>query len=444
MPKLPNNTPSLLRAAGLNVVEIDGWETRSRPPETGGFYPVGVLNHHRGSPDYDGNLADDLAYAKWLATVGRPDLPPPLSQFGLSHEGTVYMQAAGRSNHAGVAKPSGSVTGGDGNALYVGIEWFLSGTQPIPDKMYQAGVTLNAVLLHILGSSEQAVSCHYQTSVTGKWDIGDPDGIPFEDHKVLDVDEFRVNVKAASDKLYQKGSNVPVPVQVVKTVVLPGTIDGHKPLLVTFRIHGPNGWFRVHVITVNWGRGYAPGEFKRNVLAVLDAVNEKQYVVLLMQEIDEADAAHEHKVIAAEMEPGTTLVCWETREPIAVSPGVPVHREHKVMTMDAGQAIGAPAGTGPRRFFTSCLTTMGGLQIGFGNQHPHRVDPDWSHQEQKVVLNARAQGEQVTRDEVAKLVQRCDLTIYGGDMNDPHYPPAHHREKVAITHGLDTIRYVVG
>lgn len=196
---LPRDLPDRLRAAGLKVVELDGWQTRGRPTSTGGFAPVGVLNHHTGARDEIGDFADDRAYAEWMAKVGRSDLPAPLVQLSLSLEATVYVLAAGRSNHAGTAKAAGSVAAGDGNNLYVGIEWMLSGTQKIPAKMYDAGATVNAVLLQILGSSVRTVHCHYETSVTGKWDIGDPDGVPLGGHKVLDVPKFQRAVQAKFD-----------------------------------------------------------------------------------------------------------------------------------------------------------------------------------------------------------------------------------------------------
>jgi hypothetical protein len=192
---LPDDLPARLRKAGLKVVEIDGWRERGRPASTGSFAPVGVLNHHTGSHDPIGDFADDLSYAKWLFRTGRADLPAPLCGLSISAEGTVYVGAAGRSNHAGIAKASGSVAQGDGNSLYVGIEWMLSGSQVIPDKMYEAGVKTNGVLLDWMDNSVQTISCHYQTSVTGKWDIGDPNGIPFNGHKVLNVPKFRDAVK---------------------------------------------------------------------------------------------------------------------------------------------------------------------------------------------------------------------------------------------------------
>lgn len=206
MTYLPKNLPEVLRKAGLKVVTIDGWETRGRPASTGGFNPVGVLNHHTGSFDGPGDPNDDLSYARWLGLIGRSDLPAPLCQMTLSTEGVVYLLAAGRANHAGTAKASGSVAAGDGNTLYVGIEWMLSGTQAIPGAMMSAGIRLNAALLGVLGSSSQAVSCHYQTSVTGKWDIGDPNGIPFGKSLVLNVGKFRSLVQSDLNALAGKPS----------------------------------------------------------------------------------------------------------------------------------------------------------------------------------------------------------------------------------------------
>lgn len=193
--RLPDDLPAQLRKAGLKVVEIDGWRTRGRPPSTGEFKPVGSLNHHDARKDVVGDAADDLTWAKHMFLTGRPDLPAPLCQLALSMEGVVYVGASGRANHAGVARPSGSVSGGDGNALYVGTEWMLSGSQAIPKAMYEAGVKLNGVLMDVLGNSVQTISCHYQTSTTGKWDIGDPNGVPFNGHKVLNVPKLRDDVK---------------------------------------------------------------------------------------------------------------------------------------------------------------------------------------------------------------------------------------------------------
>lgn len=203
MNRLPSNLPALLREAGLTVVVVDGWLSRGRP--TGGFEPVGTLNHHTGASARGWTRAKELAYAKWMFLTGRSDLPAPLCQIALGRSGTVYLGAAGRANHAGVAKASGSVGGGDGNRLYAGVEWMLSGTEEIPPVMMSAAITLNAVMSEkVTRTSVETVSCHYNTSVTGKWDIGDPKGVPFTDKRVLDIKEFRRDVAAERDRLYRK------------------------------------------------------------------------------------------------------------------------------------------------------------------------------------------------------------------------------------------------
>lgn len=199
MAHLPRNLPKLLRDAGLRVVEVDNWLFHGRP---GAFAPVGVNNHHTGASAKGWSLAKELAYARWMFRQGRSDLPAPLCQIALGRSGTVYVGAAGRANHAGTARASGSVAAGDGNALYIGIEWMLSGTEAIPDDMMEAGVTLNAVLTKkVTKTSEQTITSHYLTSVTGKWDIGDPNGVVYKDKRVLDIAAFRARAKGRGTNL---------------------------------------------------------------------------------------------------------------------------------------------------------------------------------------------------------------------------------------------------
>lgn len=180
--RLPANLPAQLRAAGLTVVEVSGWKTRGRP---GSFNPVGVLWHHTGSYDKLTDAKNDRDYAGWLAKVGRSDLPAPLCQLSISAEGVVYICASGRANHAGKAKASGTVAGGDGNTLYVGVECMNSGSQGWGKPQYDAMVKTGVVLAKILGTSAQAQRAHKETSVTGKWDPGK-----------LDMSKFRADIAA--------------------------------------------------------------------------------------------------------------------------------------------------------------------------------------------------------------------------------------------------------
>ena len=178
--RLPSSLPDSLRAAGLTVVVIPGWEDRGRPASTGDFDPVGVLWHHTGA------AANSRAYAEWLAVEGRTDLPAPLCHLSIDRQGTVYVIASGRANHAGRAKASGTVAAGDGNALYVGVECMNTGTEGWSRPQYDGMVRTGVVLARLLGTSVETQRAHKETSLTGKWDPG-----------ALDMDAFRTDIAAA-------------------------------------------------------------------------------------------------------------------------------------------------------------------------------------------------------------------------------------------------------
>lgn len=179
---LPKDLPARLRKRGGKVVEVYKWYGRGRPASTGGFAPVGVLWHHTG-----GSSKGGLDYAEWMAFEGRSDLPAPLCQIAIGGDGTIYILASGRANHAGTAKASGSVAAGDGNSLYVGVECMNNGTEGWSKAQYDAMVLVGVVLGEVLGCTAQAQRAHKETSVTGKWDPG-----------ALDMDKFRLDIASAS------------------------------------------------------------------------------------------------------------------------------------------------------------------------------------------------------------------------------------------------------
>lgn len=174
------NLANVLCANGLTVHEVSGWKTRGRPASTGDFDPVGTLCHHTATT----KATSDRGVVSLLIN-GRADLPGPLAQLGLGRDGTVHVIAAGRANHAGVAKSSGTVAAGDGNRLYIGIEAFNDGVgEPWPQVQYEAYVKLCAVLsLKVTGNSVNTVRGHKETSVTGKVD------------PTFDMDQFRSRVQ---------------------------------------------------------------------------------------------------------------------------------------------------------------------------------------------------------------------------------------------------------
>ncbi|MFI5139195.1 MAG: N-acetylmuramoyl-L-alanine amidase [Sphingobacteriales bacterium] len=137
--------PQVLQGAGLKVALQPGWENRG-VSEMGSV--LGVLCHHTGTPTTQGNMPT-------LDTLinGRTDpsdyLQGPLAQLGLGRDGTYYVVAAGKCNHAGMGSWKGITSG---NTHFIGIEAENTGGSgdPWPDVQmdaYQRGVA--AILQYI-------------------------------------------------------------------------------------------------------------------------------------------------------------------------------------------------------------------------------------------------------------------------------------------------------
>lgn len=92
----------VLRGAGLNVVEVPGWQSRGWRGGTtpdGGLMgrPQGGLAHHTGTSATAGGDYPTLN----TIIHGRSDVAGPLANLGLGRDGTWYVIAAGRTNHSG-------------------------------------------------------------------------------------------------------------------------------------------------------------------------------------------------------------------------------------------------------------------------------------------------------------------------------------------------------
>ena len=133
--------PDVLLEAGLKVAPVNGWEFRG-VSDVGEIF--GVICHHTAGPKQL-NMPS-------LKTIidGRPDLRGPLAQLGLGRDGTFYVIAAGRCNHAGPGMWNGISAG---NSHFIGIEAENTGgedDQPWPRvqmEAYRRGVA--AILRHV-------------------------------------------------------------------------------------------------------------------------------------------------------------------------------------------------------------------------------------------------------------------------------------------------------
>lgn len=183
--------PGVLKDAGLKVAECDGWQTRGH----GDMGEVkGIICHHTATPGHSGNMPT-------LNTLinGRPDLSGPLAQLGLGRDGTYYIVAAGKANHAGKGSWQGIISG---NTNFIGIEAENSGVSgdPWPDVQmdaYQRGVA--AILKHVgRGATFCAGHKEYAQPAGRK---NDPD---------FNMDDFRAKVAAILNGTAPPPSLIPV------------------------------------------------------------------------------------------------------------------------------------------------------------------------------------------------------------------------------------------
>jgi hypothetical protein len=172
--------PDVLLGAGLKVAKVDGWEFRG----LGDIGPIlGVICHHTAGPQ-GLNMPS-------LSTIvnGRSDLRGPLAHLGLGRDGTFYVIAAGKCNHAGPGAWNGVTTG---NTNFIGIEAENTGLDndlPWPDvqmSAYQQGVA--AILQHV---DRTAAWC------AGHKEFALPQGRKSDPS--FDMAEFRAAVSAVLD-----------------------------------------------------------------------------------------------------------------------------------------------------------------------------------------------------------------------------------------------------
>jgi hypothetical protein len=147
--------PKVLADAGLKVAEVPGWQDRG----TGGAdigQVLGVLCHHTGVRSTKNMPTLNALINGRAAEKNLTAIPGPLAQLGLGRDGTFFVIAAGRANHAGIGMWRGISSG---NSHFIGIEAENSGDDddkwpPAQLDAYQRGVA--AILKHI---GQPAIFC---------------------------------------------------------------------------------------------------------------------------------------------------------------------------------------------------------------------------------------------------------------------------------------------
>jgi len=195
--------PEVLKIAGLKVSEVPGWQTRGRG-DVGRIF--GVICHHTATPKRSGGNMPTLR----LLIEGRAGLSGPLAQLGLGRDGTYFIIAAGRANHAGAGKWQGLV---NGNSNFIGIEAENSGLADDPWSdvqmdAYRRGV---AAILRRIGQPSIFAAGHKEYAL--------PKGRKVDPS--FDMNNFRLGVDAIL-----RGST---PMSVLIPAVEPIPVDGGTP-----------------------------------------------------------------------------------------------------------------------------------------------------------------------------------------------------------------------
>ncbi|KFG07483.1 peptidoglycan recognition protein family protein [Streptomyces scabiei] len=168
-----------LKAEGVKVVEVDGWEDHNREGR-GAWGPVhGVMVHH--------TVTKGTANTVNICWNGYQGLPGPLCHGVVAKNGAIHLVGYGRANHAGLgdddvltaviaekALPAANEANTDGNSRFYGFECenLGDGKDPWPAAQVEAMVRAAAALCRAHGWGKNG-----DTSVIGhkEWQPGKVD-----------------------------------------------------------------------------------------------------------------------------------------------------------------------------------------------------------------------------------------------------------------------------
>lgn len=152
----------VLRDAGLDVVEVPGWEKRGA---SAGFSPTHVVAHH--------TAAGGTKPVPSLGVVrdGRDTIAGPLCQILIGRDRRVYVIASGKANHAGLGGPWGEIPRNAANSYAVGIEIENDGVgEPWGADLVDVADRAAASILRRLGSPPSRYLAHKEWAPTRKTD----------------------------------------------------------------------------------------------------------------------------------------------------------------------------------------------------------------------------------------------------------------------------------
>lgn len=123
--RLLTDSADVLRAAGLIVIEMPGWQDRYETD--GGFLNLGIMFHH------DAMGLHTMAVPNNMSKNGVGG-----SNFWVRFDGVWVIMSAGRKWHAGLGDGWGGIPANSGNTYVASVETDYSGTGPWPEALLPA------------------------------------------------------------------------------------------------------------------------------------------------------------------------------------------------------------------------------------------------------------------------------------------------------------------
>ncbi len=203
--------PAALRARGLTVELVPGWETRG----SSSFTPRGALAHWTAGP-----RGSKTRPSLSICTNGRADLPGPLCHVYLDRNGVAVVVAAGRANHAG----AGNWKGLTGNSQLFGTEAEAAGADDFTAAQRAAYPKVNAAFCDLGKFGADMVAGHSEFAL--------PKG------RKVDINGYTMDQMRAQ-------------VAALLTNQTPPEDDMQMAELLNFRVDGRNLWDSLKQIQAN-------------------------------------------------------------------------------------------------------------------------------------------------------------------------------------------------
>lgn len=181
----------------------------------------------------------------------------------------------------------------------------------------------------------------------------------------------------------------------------------------------------MRVWAANLGRGVTAATFERELVRLLAAAGPRAF--LFLQEIDEADAPEEHRILSRLTRDTHTIVGGQTAVPILVPRDVPIVKSNVTL---ASRGL---AKVTPHRVVTECTIRLPGVRATLLNTHLPLARPS--------TVTRRAQVRATLRRRATTARERDEAVVWAADTNTrTRFPRMAPGEVNVINAGIDKIR----